>query len=40
MISLFHEVQDKVLRDELVRIIDMYDKDKEKAKRILQIQRL
>ena len=40
MINKFHRVDEKILNEEFMRIFKMYEKDKEKAKRILQIQRI
>ena len=40
MINKFHRVNEKILNEEFMRIFKMYEKDKEKAKRILQIQRI
>lgn len=33
-------VEEKILYEQFARILDLYDKDKEKARRILQIQKL
>lgn len=40
LISTFHTVDQKILNEQLTRIVDLYEKDKEKARRILQIQKL
>lgn len=40
MIQTFHPIDDKIFHDQFTRIHDLYEKDKEKARRILQIQKL
>ena len=40
MISDFHPLKEEILKNEFERILDMYEKDKEKAKRILEIQKI
>ena len=40
MISAFHPVPEEVLNEQFEKIFHMYQKDKEKAKRILTIQKI
>jgi hypothetical protein len=40
MINRVHPVEEETIRNEFLRIFKMYEKDKEKAKRILEIQKV
>ena len=40
MIHHFHPLKEEIFKEEFERIIDMYEKDKEKVKRILEIQKI
>ena len=40
MISHFHPLKEEILEDQLSRVLDLYEKDKEKASRILEIQKI
>lgn len=40
MIGSFHPVSEKILNEEFDRLFKMYEKDKEKAKRILSLQKI
>lgn len=40
MISAYHTIKEEIFNEQFRRIFSMYEKDKEKAQRILEIQKI